>query len=250
MELRKYSHEERVRMGREICDLILKTYSDRVLAVYIYGSTAKGLDRPYSDLEIVCVVRDGVEIPTRYFVYKGIVVGIDYPQESSILRAAREVKKDWPFEADSYRNRIVLYERDWWLRLLDEAVSESERADTSEALRRAAWELVEDLSVLRNAQLSADGIGVKIRGRAIAQDAARVVFLLNRHYVTTTSRFWKEAFECSLKPQDFQKLVETASSFVPATPDQITSAAEQLCSETLGMAGSRGILIELDRLVV
>ncbi len=250
MELRKYSHEERVRMGRELSSLILKAHGDQVLTVYICGSTSKKLDRSYSDLEIICVVRDGVEIPAKYYVYQGIVVEVDYVQESNILKAASEVKKDWPIEADSYRNRLVLYERNGWLRLLDEAVARSDQADMNEALRIASVELVEDLSFLRNAQLTRDAVAVKIGGRAIAQDAARLVFLLNRRYITTTSWFWKETFECPSKPSDFRRLVETACDFIPATPDEVNMAGEQLCSEILQMVRSRGITVESETLIV
>ncbi len=250
MEPQKYSHEERVRLGRELCGLILKAHGDHVLTVYIYGSTSKKLDRPYSDLEIICVIRDGVEIPAKHYVYQGIVVEVAYFQESNILKAASEVKKDWPIEADSYRNRLVLYERDGWLKLLDEAIAHSDQADMNEALRIASVELVEDLSVLRNAHLARDAVAVKIRGRAIAQDATRLVFLLNRRYITTTSWFWKEAYECPWKPRDFRRLVETVCDFVPTTPDEINTAGEQLCSEILQMVRFRGITVESETLIV
>ena len=50
--LRKVSHEERIEIGRKISSQILDSYKDAVLAICIYGSVAKRLDHPYSDLEI------------------------------------------------------------------------------------------------------------------------------------------------------------------------------------------------------
>src|SRR5437764_12850876 len=58
--LRKVSHEERVELGRKIASQIINSYKDAVLAICIYGSVAKKLDRPYSDLEIFCVVNDNL----------------------------------------------------------------------------------------------------------------------------------------------------------------------------------------------
>lgn len=250
VELRKFTHKDRLNIGQQISKRVLDKYGDDVLAVFICGSTAKQLDRPYSDLEIIAVVHDGVTIPEKYYVYRGLVVEVAYPQESDFLKAARRFSKNWPLEADQYRNRIVLFEQGQWVRQLEEAVAENEKADGSEAVRLAGVELTEDLCVLRNALLTDDTIGIRSRGRALAGDAAGLVFLLNRRYVTTTSWFWKQAFECPWKPNDFEELVKKSASFTPASPEEIVTAAEQLYAEIMEMVRSRGISIETAELVV
>ena len=250
VELRKFTHEDRLSIGQQISKRVLDKYGDDVLAVFIFGSTAKHLDRPYSDLEVIAVVRDAITIPDRYYVYQGLVVEVSYPQESNFLSAARGLTTKWPLKADKYRNRIVLFEREAWTTRLDQAVAENERADMSEALRVAAVELTEDLCVLRNARLTNDAVGIRSRGFVIAGEAARLVFLLNRQYVTTTSWYWKQAFECPWKPKDFEKLVMTSASFTPASPEEIVTAAEQLYAEIMEMVRSRGVSTETAELVV
>ncbi len=51
------THEERVTIAEELARRIVQTYGDAVLAVFITSSTAKGLDRPHSDLELTAVLR-------------------------------------------------------------------------------------------------------------------------------------------------------------------------------------------------
>src|SRR5690349_1118149 len=126
--LRRVSHEERVELGRKLASQIIDLYKDSVLAVCIYASTAKNLDRPYSDLEIFCVTTDNLEIPNNRYIYDGLLVQIDYFQESKFLKEAATVGWDWPLGADQYRNRIVLFERDKWLENLEKAVAENDRA--------------------------------------------------------------------------------------------------------------------------
>lgn len=195
VEPRRFIHEDRLKIGRQISERVLNKYGDKVLAIFVSGSTAKQLDRPYSDLEMIAVVRDDIKLPTKYYIFQGMVVEVDYPQESNFLQAARAFTKNWPMEADQYRNRIVLFEREGWTRRLDGAVAENERADVSEALRVAAVELTEDLTVLLNARITNDAVGIRSRGFVLADEAARLLFLLNRRYVTTTSWYWKQAFE-------------------------------------------------------
>lgn len=248
--LRRFTHEERLSTGRQISKCVLDKYGDNVLAVFVSGSTAKQLDRPYSDLEMIVVVRDGATIPSKYYVHRGLVVEVDYRQESDFLTAARVLTRNWPMEADQYRNRIVLFERENWTTRLNQAVADNESADASEVLRLAAVELTEDLCVLLNARITGDVVGIRSRGRDIAGDAARLVVLLNRRYVTTTSWYWKQAFECPWKPKDFEKLVRVSAGFTPATPEEVAEAAERLYSEVIEVARLRGVAIESNELVV
>src|SRR6266581_1184111 len=228
--LRKISHEHRVEIGRRISAKILETFGDHVLAVFITGSTAKALDRPYSDLEMTAIMKDKIEVPTKYYVYEGLLIQIDYRQESEFLKAAREPGRDWPLGADEPRNRIVLFDRDNWTGRLVEAVKQNDSADFTEALRFAALGMTESLAAVRNASYKDDLIDLRTRAFYLAWDAARVVYLLNRKYVLTTSWYWKQLFECPLQPHDLKQLIDIAAGFAPSNRDQLVNAAEKLWS--------------------
>ena len=49
---------------------------------------------------MICVVKDGMEVPNKSWVYNGLLVGVEYAQESSFLKGAREPGGDWPVGAD------------------------------------------------------------------------------------------------------------------------------------------------------
>ena len=161
--LRKISHEQRLEVGPRICARILETFKESVLAVFITGSTAKALDRPFSDLEMTAIVKDSVEIPTKYYVYDGLLIQIDYRQESEFLKAAQEPGRDWPLGADECRNRIVLFERDDWTAKLVKAVRENDAMDFSDALRFAALGMTESLAAVRNADFKDDMLDLRSR---------------------------------------------------------------------------------------
>jgi kanamycin nucleotidyltransferase len=242
--LRKVSHEERVELGRKIASQILDTHKDAVLAICIYASTAKKLDRPYSDLEIFCVASDGLEVKNTRYVYDGLLVEIDYFQESNFLKEAKRVGWDWPLGADQYRNRIVLFERDNWLKKLEKAVAENDSTDIAEELRWATLTMTESLAAVRNAHIKGDLKDLRTRAFYMAWDTARVVFLLNRKYVLTTSWFWKQLFECQEQPKRFRKLVDIIAGFEKSTISELVDAAEELWRETMLMVQPRGISIE------
>ena len=242
--LRKVSHEERVELGRKIASQITDSYKDAVLAICIYGSTAKKLDRPYSDLELLCVVKDSLDTPNKFYVYDGLLVEIDYLQESKFLKAATQIGWDWPIQADQYRNRLVLFERDNWLKKLEKAVAENDGADFTEELQRATIGMTESLAAVRNAHFKGDRRDLRTRAFYMAWDTARVVFLYNRKYVLTTSWFWKQLFECQEQPKRFRKLVDIVAGFEKSTSSELVDAAEELWRETMLMVQPRGISIE------
>ena len=249
-KLRKFAHEDRLRIARLISDRVVEKYGSRVLAIYVCGSTSKKLDRPYSDLEMIVVVRDTEEIPMKYYLHHGLIIQIEYLKSSKILAEAEQFTDNWPWEADEYRNRIGLYDRDGWLRRLDAAVSKNERKDSVEAIRKSFMMMTESMAVLRNAMLTNDKVGVLSRGRVLADDAARILLLLNREYVTTTSRFWKISFDLHRKPKDFKKLVEKMSGFVPTTVKEVVDSSERMYREISGMVTDYGVKVERDNLWV
>lgn len=230
-QLRRHTHEQRVEIARRISDLVVEKYGDNVLAVYISGSTSKSLDRPYSDLEMNIVVRDGVEIPMKYYLFNGLIINLVYVQSSKYLSAAEKFTDNWHWEADEYRNRIVLYDRDHWFDELDAAIKRNETKDPTETIRKSFMMMTESMAVLKNDLLTKDKTGVLMRGRVLADDAARLVLLLNRKYVTTTSWFWKIAFDVPKKPNDFRSLVEKMCGFVPTSEKEIVAASERLYEE-------------------
>src|SRR6266571_9394180 len=242
--LRRTAHEQRVETGRRISLQILEKFKESVLAVFITGSTAKALDRPFSDLEMTAIVKGSQDLPTKFYVYDGLLIQIDYRQESEFLKAAREPGRDWPLGADECRNRIVLFDRDNWTGRLVEAVKQNDSADFTEALRFATLEMTESLAAVRNADYKDDSVDLRTRAFNLAWDAVRVVYLLNRKYVLTTSWYWKQLLECPLLPRDLNQLIDITAGFAPSSRDQLINAAEKLWSETVFLVKDRGISLE------
>ena len=248
--LRNVSHEQRVEVGKKISAKILETFKNDVLAVLIIGSTSKSLDRPFSDLEMDTIVKDTIVIPTKYYVYDGLLVQLDYKQESAFLKEVREPGREWPQWADECRNRIVLFERDNWTQKLVQAVVENDKSDFSEVLRFATLGMTESLAAVRNADLKADLLDLRSRAFWLAWDTARVVYLLNRRFVLTTSGYWKQLFECPEQPKDLRELIEIVAGFTPSDREEIVQASERLWRETMLLVRKRRISIESPEILV
>jgi hypothetical protein len=186
----------------------------------------------------------------KYYLHQGLIIQIQYLKSSNILDSAEQLADNWPWEADQYRNRIALYERDRWFRKLDEAIERNDKVGSVEAIRKSFMMMTESMAVMKNAMLTDDTVGVLSRGRVLAEDAARIVLLLNRRYVTTTSWLWKIVFDLRTKPKDFKELVEKMSGFVPTTREEVVASCERLYKEMSELVTHSGVKIDCDDLWV
>jgi len=134
--------------------------------------------------------------------------------------------------------------------MLDEAVKENDAADFLDAVRFAALRMTESLAGVRNADFKDDLLDLRTRAFYMARDAARVVYLLNRKYVLTTSWYWKQLFECSEQPRDLKRLVEIVAGFVNSSRQELVDAAERLWKETMILVIRRSVSIESSEILV
>src|SRR5947209_18333166 len=100
MQLKRHTHEERLQLSRQLSKQILDTYGDKIVPVLVTASTAKNLDRPYSDLEMIAIVRDGVEIPIAQYIHDGMSIQIVDVEASSMLKNASPLTFNGPLSHD------------------------------------------------------------------------------------------------------------------------------------------------------
>jgi hypothetical protein len=143
-----------------------------------------------------------------------------------------------------------LFERERWTERLEEAVKKNDATDFSDALRFAALHMTETLAAVPNADFKDDLEDPRTRAFYMAWDTARVVYLLNRNYVLTTSWYWKQLFECTEQPSELRRLVEIVAGFVISSRQELVEAAERLWKETMLLVVRRGVSIESSEILV
>jgi aldehyde:ferredoxin oxidoreductase len=143
-----------------------------------------------------------------------------------------------------------MFERDGWTRRLEEAVKENDAMDFLDAIRFAALGMTESLAAVRNANFKNDLLDLRTRAFYMAWDTARVVYLLNRKYVLTTSWYCKQLFEYPEQPRDLRRLVEIVAGLVNSSRQELVEAAERLWKETMLLVTRRGVSIESSEILV
>ena len=130
------NHKEREQLAREICARLVAAHPDEIVLGGVYGSTARGTDTPWSDLEMLFVVCDGSEVAGKSFIYRSIAVGYQAIAQRKIEELLTHPSLEWPFWMGMLSVLEVLYgdreQLQTWLRLGRSVPSERFR-DTLEA---------------------------------------------------------------------------------------------------------------------
>ena len=101
------SHEERHALAQTLCD----RYADATGAVLVggvYGSTAHETDTPWSDLELLFVVRDGSPAQGFQGLYDGTALQATVYEKGELIRSLQHPTTAWPFQMAIMEDLTVL----------------------------------------------------------------------------------------------------------------------------------------------
>jgi hypothetical protein len=115
------SQDERMRLAESICARMVSKYPDDVIVGGIYGSTAMGMSTPWSDLELLCVVKAGSRIQKNKFIYRHIAVSVSVIEQGDLEQTLTSSPLKWRYYMNVLSHLKILHgqpkQLDAWLEL-------------------------------------------------------------------------------------------------------------------------------------
>jgi hypothetical protein len=90
-------HEERIQLAQNLCARMVTRHPGAILLGGVYGSTARGTDTRWSDLEMVFVVRDDSKVEGKEFLYRGTAIGYQVIEQRKLEELLINPSLKWPF---------------------------------------------------------------------------------------------------------------------------------------------------------
>src|SRR5215472_4699279 len=103
------SQAERMRLAESICARIVSKYPDDVIVGGIYGSTAMGTSTPWSDLDMLCVIKAGSRIEKKKFVYRDIAVSVSIIAQDELEQRLTSSPSQWNYYMTILSQLKILY---------------------------------------------------------------------------------------------------------------------------------------------
>jgi kanamycin nucleotidyltransferase len=234
------THDQRVALANEIAERILAEYGEQIVAIAVYGSTAKGEDGPYSDLDIWVATTSEFPKDDVHLVYRDVTVDLSYVPAERLLQDARRVGPYWPVQAGSLRSYLLLFDRAGLAARLQEAAGDPPDEAFREALVGRMSRMHECAGKLRNAWQRHEREGVLHEARWVAYNAVMALGIINRRYYPGSHDYFELSKELPIKPRDYDRLLDVAGGFVTCEPAQCYRAALELWEALQHMALKQG----------
>jgi kanamycin nucleotidyltransferase len=88
--------DNRYYLALRLAQSLSERHGEDLLLCGLYGSTMRGTDTPWSDLELFCVVEDLCTLESLSFLYHGIHVAVTVKMRGELERLLTEPTRDWP----------------------------------------------------------------------------------------------------------------------------------------------------------
>jgi hypothetical protein len=90
-------HEKRIQLAQNLCARMVARHPGAILLGGVYGSTARGTDTQWSDLEMLFVVRDGSKVEGKEFLHRGTAIGYQVIEQGKLEELLTNPALKWPF---------------------------------------------------------------------------------------------------------------------------------------------------------
>lgn len=191
----------------QIDDRLHTVYADDVRAIGLLGSTARGDDGPYSDVEMICVVV-GAMVDRRYEWSPGPwKAEVNVRSRDVLDQKAQTVDVDWPMTHGKYVDMQPRYDPE---HLFDHA-RELATSQPEDAFRRAIQDSVvgeqyELMGKQRNAYQEGNPASIPTTAIELAKHAACMVALAHRKTFHSATSVFPEALGLAHRPEGFDAL--------------------------------------------
>jgi kanamycin nucleotidyltransferase len=235
----------RLELAQEIAAQIQHHYGDRVMALGVYGSLARGTDGPYSDIEMHCVVHGSGVDECLEWSAGAWKAEVDVYSEDVVLGWASEVDVDWAVTHGAFVEVVALYDPTGFFSRLREATLSRPDHVLRQTIRDViVGELYERIGKVRNARAEGRNAGLPYLAVELARFGACLLGLAHRHLYSTSTRLFEESLALPGRPDGYDALCRMVMEGALADPAQIADVADAFWSGIEGWAHERGIQIE------
>jgi len=241
---RPQTRQERQVVADSVAARLLEVYGDRVAAIGIYGSTARQDDGDFSDLELICIVAEGAEADYEW-LHDGLKIEVNIANWATIMKRAAEVDDNWSQTHGAYVHVRALHDPQGLFPKLRRIATSPSPESVTRAMRGIiVGDMLDRLTKVRNAELSAPSSPIPELAVLMAQYGAWLVGLANRHLYGGSQTVLPRALLLPDRPKGFDELCRMVLSGDMRDFPTLATAIERFWDGVVDWATRHGIPVE------
>ncbi|MCE7983396.1 MAG: nucleotidyltransferase [Caldilinea sp. CFX5] len=245
LEPKPTEHWERVALAERLVQRILAVHGEKVLAIGLYGSLARGTDQPYSDIEMMCAFNTTGEDYAHEWIETGCKVEVNFASADEILQDAATVDAEWAITHGVYFDLKPLYGSPAFFTQVSNALHSPSPAMFAAALRELIiGSIYENMGKLRNSRLAGNRGYLPLLACTIAEQGALAIGLAHKKCYSTHALLWAESLAFANRPDGYEALCQLVMAGNLSNADAIVATLEMFWDGLLAWAAKNGFTLE------
>lgn len=245
----KQSQEQRRELCMELMDRLKRKFADRVRAIGVYGSVSRGTDGPYSDVEILCVLRSATGAEPIDYPYEWSAgpwkAEVNVLSEDVLLKEAATVEGTWPLTHGQFVSVWSLYDPQNFFTELQTAVQSTSAEEFKQAISDTlVGEMYEFIGKLRNIAIQGPRSYLPYLVMQLAHYGAMILGLHHRKLYTTGSKVIPESLVLPQRPEGYDKIAELVLSGQLSDFERLIVVSEHFWSGLVKWADIHGYAMD------
>lgn len=235
-------HFERITLGEQLVQRILAVHGEKVLAIGVYGSLARGTDQPYSDIEMMCVFNTTGEDYAHEWIEDTCKVEVNFVSVDEFLRDVATVDPEWAITHGAYFDLKPMYGSPDFFTQISHALHSPSPEMFASALRELIiGSIYENMGKLRNSRLAGNCGSLPLLACTIAEEGAFAIGLANRKCYSTQALLFQESLAFANRPDGYDALCQLVTAGNLSDGDAIATTIEQFWVGLVAWAEENGL---------
>lgn len=240
------THADRMALAERIRQRAMDMRDD-ILAVAIYGSTARGDDGPYSDLEIMCVVDAKNERSTYSWTTGPWKADVNFRGRDVVQARASEFPVDWALTKGQYAYALPIYDPQDLFSVLRTLVFAHNSDDANARIHELiVGEIYELIGKYRNMHVARDYSYLPACAIKLVEYGAWALGLAHLKLYTTNARMFHESLQLPNRPSGYDTLCQCVMRGVLHEPLVLMDICEKFWWGLVAWTEGRGIGLVAD----
>lgn len=241
--------QKRLATAKKIANRLVKLHGDKIAAIFLYGSAARGDCGPYSNVELLVLTKAPMWIKENHLIVDDVLYAIYCDTLEEAFKHLKQANQDLAIHPNVYLQAQALYDPENTLNKLREAVQKLSDEQHQEAARRSLHTLYEYYGKLRNACVRKDLINAIYALDVMLEHAAFLVALINRERFRTENNYYTQHREFEKLPRDYQRYIETIRLNRVQDLEEANALGQELWKALYEFAGEHGVRLNVYRSV-
>jgi kanamycin nucleotidyltransferase len=247
-----FTPEQRRQRAQDIAQRFIRHYADNILAVGVYGSLAKTTDGPFSDIEMVCILREDSIDDSFEWSEGDWKAEVNILSRDVILQQAAEIDGHWPITHSAFVDIWEIHDPEGFFPILCQAALSQPAESYHHAIEDViVGEIYERVGKIRNALALQKTSSLAFYISDITIFGACLIGLFHRHLYRSFSTVLEESLEMEDRPAGYDALCQVVMSGDLSDARRILSLVNEFWNGVELWARFHDITIEvkLDRLL-